>query len=184
MKFEKVTPDARLWSAIYDNKDINALEELFNQWEDPVWLREFFKANMNDLSSYFKITDVNRAIYDTIEDNEQLQCLILDLSPEANLDELFRPLENNRLQEMILGKEKARLKNRPRHASWLRIYAIKLDPGIYIVTGGAIKLAATMGERQHTIDELRKMEDVRNHLIANGVIDADGFNELMNTSNL
>lgn len=46
---------------------------------------------------------------DTIEDSEKLQSLIMDISPDADLDKLFRPLENSRVKEMLLGKEKARL---------------------------------------------------------------------------
>lgn len=179
MQFDRITDDGRLWSAIYEGKETNALDELFEQWGNPTWLRSFFEANMSDLISYFKVTDVNTAIYDTMDDNDQLQCLILDISPEADLDALFRPLENNRLQEMVLGREKAKISNRPRHASWLRIYAIKLNPGIYIVTGGAIKLTATMAERQHTIDELGKLEKVRNLLLAEGIVDADGFTDFV-----
>lgn len=76
---------------------------------------------------------------------------------------------------MLLGKEKARIKDRPRHVSWLRLYAIKLEPGCYIITGGAIKLTHTMQEREHTLAELVKMEQVRNYLIANKAIDTDGF---------
>ena len=48
----------------------------------------------------------------------------------ANLDELFRPLENQRIREMILSREKAKGKRQSTHSSWLRIYAIKLDEGI------------------------------------------------------
>lgn len=135
----------------------------------------FFLANMSDLASYFKITDINQAIYDTIDDSQRMQCLILDISPDADLDQLFRPLENSRANEMLLGKEKAKIKNRPVHASWLRIYAIKLEPGCYIITGGAIKLTRTMQEREHTLAELNKMEAVRNSLLASGAIDAEGF---------
>jgi hypothetical protein len=98
-----------------------------------------------------------------------------DISPEADLDKIFRPLENSRTGEMLLGREKARIKERPRHVSWLRIYAIKLEPGCYIITGGAIKLTHTMGEREYTLAELAKMEQVRNYLIDNQAIDADGF---------
>ena len=105
--------------------------------------------------------------------------MILDLSPDADLDQLFRPLENSRTSEMILGKEKAKIKNRPQHASWLRIYAIKLEPGCYIITGGAIKLTRTMQEREHTLAELRKMESVRNFLLDGGAVDADGFVDFM-----
>lgn len=136
---------------------------------------------MKDLSSYFKITDINQAIMDTIEDSERLQCVIMDISPDANLDAIFRPLENSRIADITLGKEKARLKQRMRHSSWLRIYAIKLANGIYIITGGAIKLTATMQERQHTQAELTKMEMVRNFLLNEDIIDEDGFIAYLNT---
>ena len=81
---------------------------------------------------------------------------------------------------MTLGKEKAKPEQTNRHASWLRLYAIKLEPGCYIITGGAIKLTRTMQEREHTLRELNKMEFVRNHLLEQGVIDVAGFVELNN----
>lgn len=106
--------------------------------------------------------------------------MIMDISPDADLDKIFRPLENNRTSEIILGKEKARLRNTHRHASWLRIYAIKLDPGIYVITGGAIKLTRTMQEREHTLVELARMEKVRRFLLDNDICDVDSFNDYMN----
>lgn len=105
---------------------------------------------------------------------------MLDISPEADLDTLFRPLENSRTSDFILEKEKARLKRTIRHTSWLRIYAIKLAPGNYIITGGAIKLTATMQEREHTLKELKKIEKVRRYLLDANVIDEDGFTDYMN----
>lgn len=119
MKFDKILDNNTLWAVRYDGEKDNALQILFEQWSDPEWLVDFFLANMSDLTSYFKITDINQAIYDTIDDNQRLQCLIMDISPDADLDKLFRPLENSRISEMLLGKEKARIKNRPFHASWL-----------------------------------------------------------------
>lgn len=141
---------------------------------------QFLQTEYRRLASYFKITDVNQAIYDTIEDSERLQCLIMDISPDANLDRIFRPLENSRTSEMLLGKEKARLRNTPQHASWLRIYAIKLEPGIYIITGGAIKLTRTMQEREHTLVELARMEKVRRFLLDNDIADKDSFMDFLN----
>lgn len=138
---------------------------------------------MSDLEAYFKITDVNQAIYDTIDDSNELQCLILDLSPNSNLDKLFRPLENGRTQEMLLGGEKARLARYRNHASWLRLYAIKIEQDCFIITGGAIKLTKTMQEREHTLRELNNMERVRNLLLHEGAIDADGFADYMSEIN-
>lgn len=179
MKFDKILDNNTLWSVRYDGAKDNALQELFEQWSNPEWLVDFFLVNMSDLKSYFKITDINQAIYDTIDDSQRLQCLILDISPDADLDQLFRPLENSRTSEMLLGKEKARIQNRPSHASWLRIYAIKLEPGCYIITGGAIKLTRTMQEREHTLAQLKKMESVRQFLLDGGAIDADGFEDFL-----
>ena len=110
MTFDDITDDGRLWAVRYDGDEDNALMKIFAQWNDVLWLRNFFKANLNDLISYFRITDVNKAIYDTIEDAEKLQCLIMDISPDADLDKIFRPLENCRTSDLLLGKEKARLK--------------------------------------------------------------------------
>lgn len=180
MKFDLITENERLWAVRYEDCFDNVLDSILGQWNDVTWLRSFFKQNIDDLSSYFKITDVNQAIYGTIEDSERLQCLIMDISPDANLDSIFRPLENSRTSEMLLGKEKTRLHNTPRHASLLRIYAIKLEPGIYIITGGAIKLTRTMQEREHTLVELARMERVRRFLLENDIADKDSFMEFLN----
>ena len=180
MTFDKILEDGRLWAVRYDGDQDNVLQIVFNQWNDPEWLWSFFTDNLSDLESYFKIIDLDRAIFDTMEDSGKLECLILDISPNANLDLLFRPLDNNRAVEMTLGKEKARLRNRMEHASWLRLYAIKLEPNHYIVTGGTIKLTRTMIEREHTLRELSKMERVRNFLIEQGVFDVLGFENYSN----
>ena len=180
MKFDLITENERLWAVRYDDCLDNVLDFILGQWNDVIWLRSFFKENIDDLASYFKITDVNQAIYDTIEDSERLQCLILDISPDADLDKIFRPLENSRTSEMILGKEKTGLSNTPRHASWMRIYAIKLEQGMYVITGGAIKLTRTMQEREHTLVELARMEKVRRFLLDNDIADKDSFVDYLN----
>lgn len=175
MTFDDITGDGRLWAVRYDGANDNELFRLFDQWNDVMWLRNFFKENINDLSAYFKITDINQAISDTIDDSEILEGVILDISPEANLDLIFRPLSNNRTIAEMLEKMKARGERTNRHDSWLRIYAIRLADGKYIITGGAIKLTATMQERPHTQAELDKIEKVRRFLLDEGIVDDDGF---------
>ena len=142
-----------------------------------VFCKPFFELYRSDLEHYFHITNVDEAIYDTITDAASLSCLILDINPDADLDLLFRPLENHRIREMLLSREKAKGNRQSGHASWLRIYAIKLDDGVYLVTGGAIKLTPLMADREHTLNELRRMEMVRNYLLDNGIVDADGIKE-------
>lgn len=177
MRFEDILHNGRLWAVVYDGDNQDALTKTFANWLDPGFLEDFFSRNIKDLETYFHITNLDIAIYDTIADAASLSCLILDIRPEANLDKIFRPLENQRIHEMLLSREKAKGKRTTIHNSWLRIYAIKLEKGIYLITGGAIKLTHLMSDREHTLQELRKMEMVRNYLLDNGIIDADGIKE-------
>lgn len=178
MKFEDVLHNGKLWAVVYDGERVDILTKTLSNWLDPIFLRQFFEQNHEDLENYFHITNVDEAIYDTIADTASLACVILDIHPDANLDSLFRPLENSRMREMILSREKAKGQRTPSHGSWLRLYAIKLDPNVYLVTGGAIKLTYKMSDRAHTLMELKKMELVRNYLMANGVFDTEGIKEL------
>ena len=38
-----------------------------------------------------------------------------------------------------------------------------------------------MSERPHTLNELKKMESVRNYLLDNGIIDSEGIKDYNNT---
>jgi hypothetical protein len=116
--------------------------------------------------------------FDDITEDGRLWAVRYDGEDDNVLFKLFRPLENSRIADSLLGKEKARLKH-VRRSSWLRIYAIKLSVGVYIVTGGAIKLTATMQEREHTLHELHKLEIVRRFLLEEGIVDNDGFIEYL-----
>ncbi len=51
------------------------------------------------------------------------------------------------------------------------------DSGRYIITGGAIKLTATMQEREHTLEELHKLNKVRDYLLSQGIFDYNGFED-------
>ena len=176
MTFDEITDDGRLWAVRYDGEDDNELHNLFDKWNNVLWLHDFFRANEADLWLNYDILDINEAVMDTIEDSETLETILLDLSSNADLNTLFRPLSNY-TQESYLEKEKAKIKKRKKHSSWLRIYAIKLNSGVFIITGGAIKLTATMQERMHTALELIKIEQVRRFLIDNGIVNETGFED-------
>ena len=180
MKFDPIIPDGRLWAVRYDGMEDNILFQTFSNWVNYDWLKEFFVKNSRDLSSYFHITSLEEAIYDTFSDAVQLQSVILDLTPDNALNKFFRPLDNYRTAEMALGKEKAKGFRQSNHASWLRLYALKLDENTFLITGGAIKLTRTMQEREHTLSELFNLEKVRSFLINNGIFDADGFKDMQN----
>ena len=68
--------------------------------------------------------------------------------------------------------------------SWLRVYAIRLEKNVFVVTGGAIKLTRTMQERAHTQQELTKLNQCRQYLMDSGVFDADSFISMIEEDNI
>lgn len=181
MKFVRIIPEYdHLWSVMADGEQVDELTMLFRQWHNAEFLLDFFIANFDDLKSFFKIERLDQAVADTLEDADALEELVLDFPYTEHLDELFKPLDITDSHISELTREKARNWDRKRHASWLRIYAIRLDPNVYVITGGAIKLTRTMQEREHTLRELDKLNRCKAYLKANGVFDQDSFIELTN----
>ena len=51
MTFDLITENEKLWAVRYDDCLDNVLDSILGQWNDVVWLRNFFKANLEDLTS-------------------------------------------------------------------------------------------------------------------------------------
>ncbi len=181
MKFVRIIDGYdHLWAVKSPDKEDDELTELFDKWNNVGYLLNFFTENFEDLKGFFHIERLSEAVSDTLDDAHDLEELILDFPYTENLDELFKPLDVTDVRASELSREKARNWERERHASWLRVYAIRLEPNIYVVTGGAIKLTRTMQEREHTRIELGKLNSCKGYLKSNGVFDKDSFVEFTN----
>ncbi|MDE6303349.1 MAG: hypothetical protein K2M01_00865 [Paramuribaculum sp.] len=181
MKFVRIIPKYdHLWSVKAPDEEVDELTLLFRKWNNAEYLLDFFIENFEDLKSFFKIERLDQAVEDTMKDAEALEELILEFPYTENLDQLFKPLDITDTRMSELTREKARNWDRDRHASWLRIYAIRLEPNVYVVTGGAIKLSRTMQDRKHTAHELDKLNRCKAYLKLNGVFDQASFVELTN----
>ena len=167
-----------LWAVKNPDKELDELTSLFEQWNDANYLFKFFRDNIDDLKSYFKVERVSQAIQDTFEDSDALEELILTFPYTEELDTLFKPLDVTDTKSMELTRQKARNWERERHDSWLRIYAIRLEPNVYVVTEGAIKLTRAMQDKEHTMIELNKLNKCKEFLKRNGVFDKDSFIDL------
>lgn len=102
MRFEDVLSNGTLWSTVYDGEKENVLTQLFTNWLDPMYLRKFFTENIRDLESYFKITNVDSAVFDTFQDATSLACLILDLNPEVELEKWFSLGRRQRVSRCLI----------------------------------------------------------------------------------
>ena len=115
------------------------------------------------------------------QDVNDLYELVLAEVEQPLLDMVMQYTRGNQTRAaLMMGINRGTLRKKLKkygHSSWLRLYAIKLIQGNYIITGGAIKLTATMQEREHTRQELVKIDRVRRYLLEEGIIDDEGFIE-------
>ncbi len=167
-----------LWAVKNPTKEYDELTDLFEKWNNADYLLDFFLSNMDDLKDFFHIEHVSDAIQDTFDDADALEELIMEFPYTEQLDDLFKPLDITDATSVELTRQKARNWDRLQHASWLRVYAIRLESNVYVITGGAIKLTRTMQEREHTTIELEKLNRCKTYLRANGVFDKDSFIDL------
>ena len=59
--------------------------------------------------------------------------------------------------------------------SWLRIYAIRIAPNLFVIAGGGIKLTHKMEDSEHLKIELTKLEITKNYLKSVGLLDENDY---------
>jgi hypothetical protein len=154
----------KLYAVQYDEKSINEFRRLLNQWNDIEYLFEFTQENNIKESSDF--------IDEIIEDAYELEVFLNQLN--NNKKSLNQYFENLRVSEpIILSLQKGKRNKRGR--SKLRLYAIKIDAEVFLITGGAIKITQKMQEHPDTTNELKKLNKVRDFLIEKNITFEDAF---------
>jgi hypothetical protein len=168
-----------LFAIKYTGEQDDEFRRLFSQWHDLEYLEEFFESHQKDITDGFWGTiTIEDAIFKTFEYAKTFENKFIELSEQIDDDqllgfeEIFLPLHDSQKPIIRLNKSKAK-------TNWLRLYALRVDRNIYIITGGAIKLTQKMQERIHTNQELIKMESCRQFLLSQGIVDVDGIIEEM-----
>jgi hypothetical protein len=172
----------KLYAIKFNKKDTDEFRKAFKQWNDVEYLESFFEKNISDLNrEFWNYIDVESAVLRTIEESAEFEKYILIAikeggeNNECNLNNLvFKPLNEYETQIEYQKSKAYGTENK----SWLRIYAIRVCANVFVVTGSAIKLTATMNEREHTLNELNKIEKVILYLKQNYIIDEDDFGYL------
>lgn len=161
-----------LYTFHYSNEDSDELERVFDEWDDPVYLFDFFTDNKVDLKNNYTVEE---AIEKTKTDLKHFRNKLLELeSDPRKLNLFFQNLHNQEYKAKILSDQKAK-------QSWLRLYAIKIDDSeqpMFVITGGMIKLTHLMEDRPHGLIERNKIKRCKDFLKNNGVIDTDSFIEI------
>ncbi|MCG7501148.1 hypothetical protein MHM83_04635 [Tenacibaculum sp. Mcav3-52] len=180
--FAEIVEDS-LYSITVLNDNENEFRKCFTRWRDPIYLREFFEKNINDLNDpYWNGINIDEAIVRTKNEANSFEEKILEVAENGKtnknetLSSLFKPLSDSHLGEKY-ERNKAYGENKK---TWIRLYALRLSVNFFIVCGGAIKLTRTMNNREHLTLELEKLKQLRNLLIEHDQnhIDDIGFYEL------
>ncbi|MGY6520505.1 MAG: hypothetical protein ACXIUD_02180 [Mongoliitalea sp.] len=167
-----------LASVQYDSYETHEFERVFDFFNDPVELFEFFEANQIDLQSgFYGNISIKEALNRTRKEAQELEEKILELAeggvenPRETLSTLFEPLSDNEIDHRGFERDKAYGLSRK---SWIRVYAIRVDLNKFVVSGGTIKLTKKMHGRAHTEQELEKL-DITKKYLEEAEIDIDDF---------
>lgn len=163
-----------------DNEKQDEFERNLNLWSDPEYVINYLVANKNYLQTAYYRNDSIDSLAAKIE-NEALEIerLMYTLAEEGfaksgkSLQNLFRPLDDLEYGLYLHQKSKAVISDHHFPRPTLRIYAIRIAPNAFIITGGAIKLTHQMKSHNDTSQELEKLKRTKTFLIANNLITED-----------
>jgi len=149
------------------------LSHLFELWNDPLHVRKFCGRHKHRIQNHPYFMDVND-VNDAAQQIEQEvkwfeQQLLLPESDSAyqpaytrQLTRLFEPLANAPIDPADRRfKAKASISTRNK---FLRLYALQIEDGLFLITGGGMKFTRTMQQDPLLQQELEKLSQVANLL--------------------
>ena len=162
-----------LYAFHFPDKEFDELERVLDDWENPLFLLEFFTENETDLNG---VCTIEEAVVKTRQEVKKFRKRMLAYA-SANphdLNQFFTNLYNNEYKPSLLQRQKAK-------QNWLRLYALKITQeekeDLYVITGGMIKLTQNMEDRNHGLFERDKINQCRDYLKTIGVYDIDSLFE-------
>lgn len=165
-----------LFSIKFGDK-LNEYDRAFDKLNDLDYLRQFFKENEDYLSrpAWSKIPNIESAVRQVLNEASELEDRLEEYSANAtmgrtpDLDSLFQFLGGSEFEDVYeLAPMKAYWPGRP---SMIRIYALKLQPNRYVVTGAGIKLhdsiQSSPGIKDYVLQDIRR---TRQWLLSSGIL--------------
>ncbi|MEA5070351.1 MAG: hypothetical protein VB043_00360 [Petrimonas sp.] len=157
----------KLAAFLYEqDNDIDVLHKNISKWKDIEYRYDFYEENTAIIKDDPK-TPLDYSFDDFSEDImfdlEDLEDFLESIEKEdLNLEDYFIPLSQSEEKKKILSLRKQRCK-------WLRVYAIRIDKNLFVITGGAIKITKTMQEHKDTNNELAQLKYSRDWLKHKGI---------------
>ena len=179
MKLEAIFVDEDsgegIYSIKYPGEEVSEFERLHELWLDTRATTTYFVQNVSYLrSGYYGNISIAAAVTQTRIETDALYDAMYDLAEMGfdnlgeNLDSLFEPLGDAEKLQLFNMKSKAKPPAK-HYKRMIRMYALRVSPNTYIITGGAIKLTELMQDHPDTQKELEKLEQVKSFLASKGI---------------
>ena len=175
-----------LYAIKYKGNEHDEFSRLFNDWSDIEYLESFFEEHKSDLQKeFYNFISIEKAIGQTIDEADELEQKLIEIAEKGktsdyeNLQTLFKPLNKKDEDKYPIPDYQKSKVYGSENKSWLRIYAIRIEPNVFIVTGGAIKLTETMNDREHLLNELENLSQAKQFLIDEGIIDNNSIDDFL-----
>ncbi len=168
-----------IYSIHYDAEEDNEYDRLFDAWNDPEYVTGFMCDNQDYLQSdtWIQIQNPEDAAKQVMSEAEELENQFEALADNSDngtkpdFDSLFHYLEGKYKYELEIAAMKSYGPYRP---SLLRMYAIRMKPNCYLITGGGIKLAKKIQDSPELKDHaLQNIDRVKDYLLRNGISDSN-----------
>jgi hypothetical protein len=175
-----------LYAVRYNDSVSDEFKRLFEAWSDVEYLESFFEEHKADLQKeFYDYITVEDAIFQTLDEASDLEQELIEIAENGktnnndNLQTIFKPLYNQDKKKYPIPDYQDSKVYGSNRKSWLRIYAIRIEKNVFIITGGAIKLVPRIDDRDHLKDELDKLDKVKEFLIEEDIIDNDSIVEFL-----
>lgn len=166
--------------AIQTGDSSDVFTECFENWQDPLYIAEYLESQPPILP-FFGVGKKEARKLILKESNKfytEILSIVKGENPVSTLDNyIFTPLhETDDFNKPLLP---TKAYGTVSGKSFLRIYAIRLSDGSYLVVGGMIKLHRTMQESEEGKEILKKLKVWENYLRNNRISDAFDIVELI-----
>lgn len=172
-----------LFSIKYEKENLSEFELFFLRMRDHEWLFNFFRGNLLALKSIDASLSIDKAILKTTLEVEQIKESLYQTfnngcyGEDVGLDKIFRPLNNHEYEILDLQKTKTKADKKLIRNPWCRLYAIRVERNLFIVTGGGIKLTRRMEESIYLKNELKKIDHAQIFLKSQNILSGSDLND-------
>ncbi len=192
----KITPiftknrESRLWAVCIKKggkkgKCTDVFTELINQFTNTEYLLNFFIPHKEELDRpFWKGIGVDGAVEKVRQEITHLAKELYSIDnnlpgyENSSLSDVFIALHSN-IYSLNFNNERFRKAKPDFDKPMVRLYAIELEDGTFIITGGTIKLIIDM--RGEMFDhEIKKLNKLRDFLKEEKINDLEGLKDLLN----